>query len=689
MLRARRERRAREEWARSAPREHVRAGLATAPAQTLDEVRQLVADDPAGVPAESWYEILAAVFGYGDQELARAVFAVFDRRVGEGSPLRRQRDSLAPWVAADADSPTALPPAGGRRTIAIMDYGHPGVGRASANIGDHIQSIAMLGHLVRHGGVRLHGEPALVELLGELKARTRPELRRDDVDAGVEVITVHRDASMYQEIPQDTWVMCFGWYMHALFELRHGFPLHRNLRPIFVSFHCNKRALLTPAAIEYLKRYGPVGCRDWTTVYLLASCGVPAFFSGCVTTTIDSVFPQLDTPPPADASVAYVDMPADAVPPGAVTYAHSSGAVRRRSFVANVGSALELLETYRSRHSAVVTSRLHCYLPVRAIGVPAQFRPRNRSDIRFDGLLDIDDAAFGAIRSGLLDRLGQVHAAILGGRTEDQVHALWRELCAADVAAAEERRMRPLTLPPVEPELTQRIGRAVARTNGHGTRADAAVHCAVILPKGAGGELERLAGSLLEHASRPLHLWVLARPGTGGVERLAARVSPAGLHRVPIRGLGRVARLVLADLVGDVDRLVVLALRSAAAGDIAALAALDLGGHALAAPTRPDGASGFGVIHRAAARLGDSDAAAAELRRTAHARHRFDFDAFAADVLVLDLERMRRDGFSAQALALVRAFDLRESEILHYLAGPDRATVPASMAAAFRPRPDA
>ncbi|MBA3408266.1 MAG: hypothetical protein H0U06_09465, partial [Solirubrobacterales bacterium] len=301
MLRARRERRAREEWASSAPREHVRAGLATAPAQTLDEVRQLVADDPAGVPAESWYEILAAVFGYGDQELARAVFAVFDRRVGEDSPLRRQRDSLAPWVAADADSPTALPPAGGRRTIAIMDYGHPGVGRASANIGDHIQSIAMLGHLVRHGGVRLHGEPALVELLGELKARTRPELRRDDVDAGVEVITVHRDASMYQEIPQDTWVMCFGWYMHALFELRHGFPLHRNLRPIFVSFHCNKRALLTPAAIEYLKRYGPVGCRDWTTVYLLASCGVPAFFSGCVTTTIDSVFPQLDAPPPADA----------------------------------------------------------------------------------------------------------------------------------------------------------------------------------------------------------------------------------------------------------------------------------------------------------------------------------------------------------------------------------------------------
>ena len=170
MISGRRQRRAREQWASTAPRDHVRSGLATAPEETLREIRPLVADDPPGVGAESWYEILAAVFGYGDQELAREVFAVFDRRVGDDSPLRLQRDSLAPWVAADADSPTAPPPAGGRRTLAIMDYGHPGVNRASANIGDHIQSIAMLGHLVRHGGVRLHGDPQLVELLELLGA---------------------------------------------------------------------------------------------------------------------------------------------------------------------------------------------------------------------------------------------------------------------------------------------------------------------------------------------------------------------------------------------------------------------------------------------------------------------------------------------------------------------------------------
>ena len=175
-----------------------------------------------------------------------------------------------------------------------MDYGHPSATKASANIGDHVQSIAALGHLVRHAG---RAAPRAARTWSSCSSELRGRVRgrsaaATSVDADLEVITVHRDASMYEPIPEDTWVLAFGWFMHALFHMRHGFPLHRNLRPIFVSFHCNKRDLLTPEAIEYLKRYGPVGCRDWTTVDLLLSLDVPAFFSGCLTTTIDTVFPR-------------------------------------------------------------------------------------------------------------------------------------------------------------------------------------------------------------------------------------------------------------------------------------------------------------------------------------------------------------------------------------------------------------
>ena len=274
----------RTSWAVHAPAEYVRSGLRIAPDEALREIRALAADDPPEVRAKSWHELLVAVWGRGESELARELFAIFERHAREDQPLWRgaelQRDWLRPWVEADPDSPTAPAPPGGRRTFAVMDYGHPSATKASANIGDHVQTIAALGHLVRHHRVRLHGREDLIDLLAQFRDRTRPERRRDDVTADVEVITAHRDASIYEPIPEDTWILCFGWFMHSLFRMRHGFPLHRNLRPVFVSFHCNKRELLTPEAIEYLKRYGPVGCRDWTTVDLLLSIGVPAFFSG-------------------------------------------------------------------------------------------------------------------------------------------------------------------------------------------------------------------------------------------------------------------------------------------------------------------------------------------------------------------------------------------------------------------------
>jgi hypothetical protein len=476
---------------------------------------------------------------------------------------------------------------------------------------------------------------------------------------------------MYEAVPEDTWTLCFGWYMHALFGIRHGFPLHRNLRPIFVSFHCNKRGLLTPEAIEYLRRYGPVGCRDWNTVDLLLSLDVPAFFSGCLTTTIDTVFPDRE-PPPRDAPVAYVDVPGDGV-----AYAHSDLAVRERPFVANVERALELLEAYRGEHRAVVTSRLHCYLPVRSIGAEVEFRPKNLSDIRFDGLIGLDDAAFAAMRENLDGKLEQVFRAILTGHPEDEVYALWRELTAADVAAAERRAQEPA--PPAEPAppLEEVQSFTVERTTA--ARDGEEIHCAVVARKGDSGDLAVLVASLLDHASRPLRLWILG-DGSGKVEeRLGPRFPEVTFTRLGIRELGETAaRLRLAELLPDVDRLVVLPLPAVATADVAELAELDLGGHVLAAATRPGTkeVSGFGVIDGAALRLNERTDLSAALRRTAHARHAFDFDAFTRDVLVLDLARLRAERFGERALELVGQYGLDDLEVLHYVFGPEHAELP-------------
>ncbi len=88
-------------------------------------------------------------------------------------------------------------------------------------------------------------------------------------------------------------MVAFGWHMHSLFSLRFGLPYHPNINPIFVSFHLNRVQALTPETIEYLEAHGPIGCRDWTTVDLLLSAGVDAFFTGCLTTTVNAVFPEL------------------------------------------------------------------------------------------------------------------------------------------------------------------------------------------------------------------------------------------------------------------------------------------------------------------------------------------------------------------------------------------------------------
>ena len=291
----------RDLWRRHATSEFVRAGIQVDRETALEEVRRLLGESPECLDARSWLHVVGAVYGVGDEDLARRSFAVLDAVVGTGRGVTEElvieRNWLRPWVDASGNSRGAPAVPAGHVSFAVMDYGHPGRSRASANLGDHIQSIASLGHVVRHQNLRFHGQPDIVDLLIELHGRVRPEMQLDDVATEVDVITVDRDASTYKEVPPDTWILAFGWFMHAIFESRYGFPFHRNLLPIFLSFHCNKRELLTAEALEYLRRHGPIGCRDWTTVDVLLSLDVPAFFSGCLTTTISTVFPDLPKPP--------------------------------------------------------------------------------------------------------------------------------------------------------------------------------------------------------------------------------------------------------------------------------------------------------------------------------------------------------------------------------------------------------
>jgi hypothetical protein len=656
-----------EIWSRLAPDEYVRAGMETDRKATLAALRSLVQNPPATVPAGSWLALLGPVFGYREAELARALFQRLDRAVDDGTGIDRdlvwQRDWLRDWVAGPADAIGCDRAQGTVASFAILDYRHPDRFRASANIGDHVQSLAALGHVVRHQNLTFTGPDELTDLAERLQQRVRPEIRRAELEGTIGLHLAQRDASQCDVLPVDTWALAFGWYMHPQYQVRCDFPFHQNLRPIFVSCHISRRQLLTPQAIEYLQRYGPIGCRDWTTVDLLLSAGVDAFFSGCLTTTVSNVFPHTDRGPAAEAPWAYIDTrpPEDAE--NFVLGHQRRLDIRTRPFVRNVDDATAMLDSWRSEYAGITTSRLHVYLPARSIGATIDFAPKNPADPRFAGLAPLDDAGFDAIRTKINTSLETVLGAALSGAPVEQVYDLWRRLTADDVAAAKARLARPVAIAAPSYDLAKVIGAAPPLPAG---LTDETVHIAVRVNARHPQLLRVLLSSVAEHSSRPVHARIVTRaPEAFAVDDLEADFAGLKVSVVDTRDFGgrltkpgggwlgpaEVDKFLTPELLPGVDRL-----------------------DQLLAAARPQGTrhtSGYTVLLGAAQRLKQQVERSEELRRIVHQRHGYDFYRFKTDVLVINTRRWRDDAVFAGCVRWAENFGLDFREALHAEVGPE------------------
>lgn len=195
------------------------------------------------------------------------------------------------------------------------------------------------------------------------------------------------------------------------------------IQPLFVSFHLNSlaaTAFLKGANLEYLRRHAPIGCRDHHTVRLLQAAGIDAYFSGCLTLTLDAY-----ANPSADRREILLvdhDLGLGAHSPLSQLRALFSpthrARIRRgdalRHFLAPIlphvsaelthhlpatgvsegerfAAAEALLRRYASAR-LVITARIHCALPCLALGTPVLFVNgyHKPSDLcRFEGLLDL------------------------------------------------------------------------------------------------------------------------------------------------------------------------------------------------------------------------------------------------------------------------------------------------------------
>ena len=471
---------------------------------------------------------------------------------------------------------------------------------------------------------------------------------RNDATATVQLLEVQRDGNVYQSLPEPTWAVMFGWYLHPTFSGGYNLPFHPNLRPLFVSFHLNKPDALTPDAIAYLRRWAPIGCRDWQTVALLTAAGVPAFFSGCITTTVDTVFSR--TGPDERTGVAYID--AQDAPEEGDQIEQSVGDIRLQPLTSNLALGREWVERYHTEFAEVVTTRLHSYLPARSVGCRVDFHPRNPSDPRFGGLIDIDEAAYEKIRQGILTKLAAMLGILAGGADEQAAYAALARAVRPDLAAAErflgDQEFSRAALPPVTlPELGERV--------------------IVVNAPRASRPLARLLDTL-RRTHPTTTCWSSAAPLglADGVFRIAA---PQGQD---------LAVAAVLNALPDHTRALMLSSDSVLRGDPMALfdAATSSSGLAADPDVRKNRQSLSVLIRRVSSRQGEDWRRALRFAAAAHRRSGHGARVPDTRVCVIDPAALRAAGWTELAGELIGTFDARLGEALALVTRGDFAPLP-------------
>lgn len=275
----------------------------------------------------------------------------------------------------------------------VLTYKNRDLSVASNNIGDYVQSLAAINIYRKFLEDYYHTTFSIEEFLEKLLNNSFPDFH---------FVLINRDSfselighPIYGQVKIT--VILNGWWMRGngltTPNNTFDFPFPKNVDPIFVSFHVADQRMLTSEGVEYLKEHAPIGCRDTYTLNLLKQRGVEGYFSGCLTKSID-FYKHNHATTSGRVYVVDVDISGDGSEKELVHVAHSQGEHVNGDGGKMLKKALSLLKNY-STSDRVITTRLHCYMPCFAMGVPVELRSKNGSsgqnqwgtDPRFQGLL--------------------------------------------------------------------------------------------------------------------------------------------------------------------------------------------------------------------------------------------------------------------------------------------------------------
>jgi lipopolysaccharide biosynthesis glycosyltransferase len=670
--------------------EYLEAGLALKHTEVVEPVLEWLADPASSVDVPAMAEVIELLLVHRLRAEAKQAYDIVSQRLLDDGPTALDDKDRARIAAAHSwVHPQPQPATPGRVRFGVVNYGHPRRVNTSSNIGDYVQTIGSLMHLLRHERVQIETDnQPLRAVLRSLQADIKPEFRITGGQAApVDVVVVNRDASHLDLIPEQTWMLAFGWYAHKAPSAEYQLPFNPNIRPIFVSFHIDYPDLLTADVIEYLKRYGPVGCRDWATVYLLLGAGVPAFFSGCITTTVGACVPE----PTGDRSalpMAYVDTKPAA---GYKMLRQVEEEIRDRPLAWGLRRARRMLADYTAAYGRIVTGRLHCYLPMSSIGIPVEYTDNHKSDRRLDGLRDLDVAGVRAMGARLSEFLVPAMDKILSGASEDEVYTAWQQATAGAVAEAKARFEAPL--PVIEPpfdisSMVVGAAKSVPQPASNPDRID------LVVAFDAGFYRPALTSvfSMVANCSAPLTLHVLSRGiGKRRRELLQTLVGDTPVNwfnmesadygditgMLPHISVATMDRLLIPELLPDSKRAVYLDVDTLITGDIAELAAFDLGGNVVAARDSSlfSARSGLRTMTTVARAISDYQVHDEFFRVLSRIRGT-DFSAFNAGVLVMDLDAARAQSLTAGTIGYVARYGPNDQQVLNLWCGDDHARLP-------------
>ena len=276
-----------------------------------------------------------------------------------------------------------------------MSYKIAILGYETINIGDEIQSIAL------RRAVELAVAPGT-----SFASSTVYYVNRDNM---TQVLN-----EKYEKIQLDPaekiLLIINGW--HGAPKI---FPPPSHFIPVFVSAHFTAEFLIkiVDKQLSYFRGLPEIGCRDDWTYNQLKSRQIKARLDGCMTLTLDPpICPNLSTDKRVAAyikpdAIYYVDTPKGFIDKEKQKYPHAvhipvTHIIPRNKSPTEARDRFEIAETllylYSKAHR-VYTSRLHCYLPCKAMGVDVVLVGANMKDPRFANLAGRDTAFYASVKT--------------------------------------------------------------------------------------------------------------------------------------------------------------------------------------------------------------------------------------------------------------------------------------------------